>query len=59
MSIGEGIHVNVLASYRYIFEIESLHLTEEHQPSVYNVNIIITVLLYIFCKYVQFSIFFN
>lgn len=30
MSIGEEIHVNALASYRYIFEIESVHLTEEH-----------------------------
>lgn len=51
MYIGEKIPVNALASYRSIFEIESVHLTEEHQPIVYNVNII-TILLYIFCKYV-------
>lgn len=57
MSIGKEILVNALASYRYIFEIESVHLTEEHQPEVHNLNII-TVLLYIFCKYVQFSILF-
>lgn len=58
LSIGEEILVNTLASYIYIFEIECVHLTEEHHPVVFNVNII-TVLLYIFWKYVQFSIFFS
>lgn len=58
MFIVEEILVNALASYGYIFEIESVNLTEEHQPVVYNMNII-TVLLYIFCKYVQFFIFFS
>lgn len=46
MFIVEEILVNALASYRYIFEIESVHLTEEHQPVVYNVNII--TVFYIF-----------